>query len=724
MFNTHFQKIYIKLGDGCNLNCKYCSQKESGRFLQGKTKEDCSLSDDVIEWLDNYRNKINKSLSPTYIVLWGGEPLIHFETIKFIVNRYGNSFRYGTVTNGTLLTEEVVDFFNKHQIHFALSHDGEATEEVKKIDVLKNDKIRNLFSKINKKSFISVVTSKNTSIPRIYDYFAENGFSDTDVDIVYCSNTDDDPQKLIYTDINLNELDSAWKEIIRRHEQFLAGNKKFHQEHRIIKRHITSISQQLLNKKTGKKLFCENCGVIARGTEVSILPNGKILMCHNSGEVIGSIKDDFKTIETNRSNAKNKYAKYLECENCDFQPICTGGCVHTTEKGSRKWCELRKVALSNLLVYLNKNIEKNNIPKKIGDKMLDKHFSVIFLTLGKDCNFNCKYCLQDDGFTHQNKDIAKPELSEKLLRFLDNYQYERTKIMLWGGEPLLYFGSIKKLVNRYDKKFDWGTITNGSLLKQEIIDFFDEHNISLTVSHDGEATEYTRGMDVLKNDRIKNLIQSCKNFTGFSSVYSSANDNYRKLFQYFASQGFEKNNSGVDLIYNTGDTKALFELTNIDEERYRQTLRELFYGYEQQEFHNDSSYFKEWNIVKGMLHALKDSIETKGKSEFNCSCSSCTDMLNIDYNGDVYICHNSTYKIGTVEDDYKRIYEKYIEYLKERFTPKCKDCSISEICQGACLLLTKKGQENFCKLRKIQIGMLCDWLTNLKIESPEETPNE
>ena len=211
--------------------------------------------------------------------------------------------------------------------------------------------------------------------------------------------------------------------------------------------------------------------------------------------------------------------------------------------------------------------------------MLDRHFSVIFITLGRDCNFNCKYCLQDGGHFHARKNIEVPELSKKLLDFLDNYNYKHTKVMLWGGEPLLYFDSIKQLVERYGNKFDWGTITNGSLLNEEIISFFDKYNISLTVSHDGEATEHTRGVDVLKNERIKNLLKGYRNFTGFSSVFSSANDNHRKLYTYHAELGFAENNTGTDMIYNTSDTSYLISLSDIDEDRYKKSLRELFWGY-------------------------------------------------------------------------------------------------------------------------------------------------
>lgn len=349
--------------------------------------------------------------------------------------------------------------------------------------------------------------------------------------------------------------------------------------------------------------------------------------------------------------------------------------------------------------------------------MLDKHFPVIFLTLGRDCNFNCKYCLQDEGFSHQRSCIEKPKLSEKVIRFLDEYKYGYTKIMLWGGEPLLYMDSIKFLLERYGNKFSWGTITNGSLLTKEVIDLFEKYNVSLTVSHDGEATENTRGVDVLKNERIKNLLLNYKNFTGFSSVFSSANDNYRKLFQYHANEGFSEKNTGVDMIFNTSDTCALFELADIDEERYKETLKELFEGYEKQELYGDSKHFKEWQIVHHYIECLNRTINRTPNPKYcfyNVDCSTCRDMLNIDYNGDVYICHNSTHKIATVEDDYETIRQGLVTYLETWFSPKCKECSAFGMCQGACLLLTEKGQEKFCRLRRIQIGMLCDWLTDFK----------
>ena len=349
--------------------------------------------------------------------------------------------------------------------------------------------------------------------------------------------------------------------------------------------------------------------------------------------------------------------------------------------------------------------------------MLNKYFPIIFITLGRDCNFNCKYCLQDEKHFHQRKNIVVPELSQKLLNFLDKYQYNDTKIMFWGGEPLLYIDSIKKLLERYGKKFKWGTVTNGSLLNENIVSLFDKHNVSFVISHDGKATEYTREIDILKNEKIKKLLENSKSFSGFSSVYSSCNNNYRQLFSFFDQIGFKNKNIVVDMIYNTSDTLFLNELANINKEDYKKTLLELFWGYEQQEFYNNNDYFKEWLVVKEMLNKLDLTIKYKSKSSnrhYNIGCATCKRVLNIDWNGDVYICHNSTYKIGTVKDNHETLHETFIKYLETKFTPKCKNCDIYGLCEGACLLLTEKGQESFCNLRKIKTELLCNWLSTLE----------
>ena len=349
--------------------------------------------------------------------------------------------------------------------------------------------------------------------------------------------------------------------------------------------------------------------------------------------------------------------------------------------------------------------------------MIQKRFDIIFITLGFDCNFNCKYCLQDEGYCQSRVPEKSPGLSQKLLNFLDNYNHENVRIRFWGGEPLLYLDSIKQIVKRYGEKFKYGMVTNGSLLTEDIINYFEKNNITFAVSHDGEATEYTRNTDVLKNKKIKNLLLNTSSFTNFSSVYSAANSNHRKLFEFFQEQGFGDKNLQVDMMYNTGDAKKQIELANIDEEKYAESLKEMFLTYKENvEKPASPEKEREWEQVYWMIERLGKRLSGKDEQYENVrvQCRACKTVLNLDYDGNVYICHNSTYKLGTVDSTDEEIFEQYKKYLREKYTPKCKTCEIYEYCPGACLLLTEKGQEQYCKLRKIKVKLLLDFLMGMK----------
>lgn len=360
MNKTHFDRIYLKFGNGCNFDCKYCSQGASDRFFQNEPVKGCTLSKEVIDYLDHYVQHLNNSDKPTYIVLWGGEPLLYFDSIKFVVERYGNAFKYGTATNGAYLTQEIVDFFNKHEIRLALSHDGNITEETRGIDVLKNKRIRDLYREVDKSVFFSVITAKNSVYPDIYDYFNDLGFPDMEVDCFLCLDTNGRETVERLTDFNFDEFDAGFKELIRRNDLFLNGKTEYHREHRLVQGAIQTIQNRILNPIKKGKFFCETCGVASQGTKINIMWNGNVTACHNSNVVIGHISDDYETIKENRRIYEAGHSLKVDCSQCEFEPICQGVCSHTTDNGAEIWCKLNKVILSNILLYIQQNGMKKN----------------------------------------------------------------------------------------------------------------------------------------------------------------------------------------------------------------------------------------------------------------------------------------------------------------------------------------------------------------------------
>lgn len=355
MNKTHFDRIYLKFGNGCNFDCKYCSQGDSDRHFQNEPTKGCTLSKEVIEYLDHYVQYINNPSKPTYIVLWGGEPLLYFDSIKFVVERYGNAFKYGTATNGAYLTQEIVDFFNEYDIRLALSHDGAITEETRGVDVLKNKRIRELYGQVDKSVFFSVVTAKNDSVSDIFDYFTAAGFPDMDVDVFYCLDTNGKQYTRNLTKFDYDSFDRGIKKLLQRHDEYLNGKTEYHREHRLVRGFLEGIRKRIASPVKKGKFFCDTCGVASTGTKINIMWDGRLTVCHNSNVVIGHIADDYEKVKANRRAYENTHSLKVDCSKCEFDAVCQGVCSHTTEHGAEIWCKMQKITLGNLLIYIQQN---------------------------------------------------------------------------------------------------------------------------------------------------------------------------------------------------------------------------------------------------------------------------------------------------------------------------------------------------------------------------------
>ena len=105
----------------CNFNCVYC---QAGNLNQ---KQDYEMSIETAKRsADIALQAPNKYLSFEF---QGGEPLTNFEVIKYIVeyskeNANGKQIDYNVVSNLTLLTDEMIDFFKENNVSICTSIDG------------------------------------------------------------------------------------------------------------------------------------------------------------------------------------------------------------------------------------------------------------------------------------------------------------------------------------------------------------------------------------------------------------------------------------------------------------------------------------------------------------------------------------------------------------------------------------------------------------------------
>jgi len=115
--------------DDCNFNCSYCVQKKEKKTIQNTTIK--TAVDFFYPFLSE-KEDVN-------VGFYGGEPLLAYEKIAYTVllflekNKTGNkTIKFCLTTNGSLLTEKMLDFFNRHKFTVLLSFDGLAQDKGRK----------------------------------------------------------------------------------------------------------------------------------------------------------------------------------------------------------------------------------------------------------------------------------------------------------------------------------------------------------------------------------------------------------------------------------------------------------------------------------------------------------------------------------------------------------------------------------------------------------------
>ena len=155
----------------------------------------------------------------------------------------------------------------------------------------------------------------------------------------------------------------------------------------------------------------------------------------------------------------------------------------------------------------------------------------VAVPLTLDCNLHCKYCYRD-----KEKINKIPDFTLGMINYLGQLS------PAWCEA----FDKVKELFSYIPKTIHKKILSNCTLLTQEIVDYINENEIELLVSHDGPKTKFLRGVDVLADEKTVSLIRQVKIIT-VSSVITKYNvnvwENYfdivKKLkridFQYFAN---------------------------------------------------------------------------------------------------------------------------------------------------------------------------------------------
>lgn len=120
LFSATALHIFV-LTNQCNAHCRYCQAQDESSTKHGMmTKEAAQRAVDIA------LSSPERFLSFEF---QGGEPLLNFETLQFIVeyaeqNKKTKVITYSVVSNLALLTKEKLDWLNEHNVSISTSLDG------------------------------------------------------------------------------------------------------------------------------------------------------------------------------------------------------------------------------------------------------------------------------------------------------------------------------------------------------------------------------------------------------------------------------------------------------------------------------------------------------------------------------------------------------------------------------------------------------------------------
>lgn len=123
---TKINRLILQVTQNCNLRCKYCiySGGYTNRAHNNK-KMTWEMAKRSIDYL------LTHSKESTHLALgfYGGEPLLEYELVKRCITYIeekgeGKKLYFNITTNATLLTDEMIQFFEKHSLYLTISLDG------------------------------------------------------------------------------------------------------------------------------------------------------------------------------------------------------------------------------------------------------------------------------------------------------------------------------------------------------------------------------------------------------------------------------------------------------------------------------------------------------------------------------------------------------------------------------------------------------------------------
>ncbi len=317
---------------------------------------------------------------------------------------------------------------------------------------------------------------------------------------------------------------------------------------------------------------------------------------------------------------------------------------------------------------------------------------ILLFEVTQKCNAACEQCGSRCDASGEER-LKKEDIVSV---FRDVKAHFGTSVMLnvTGGEPLLRKDLFEIMAEAHRLGFDWGMVTNGTLITDEVIEKMKATGMkTITVSIDGmkETHEALRKLPG-SFDRILTALSKLKAADFLDCVqvtFTSNKKNVREfpaLYETLKAVGIDSvRTSSIDPI---GRAKEHPELM-LSREDY-----EFLFDFIEKA-NREGSLPIQW----GCCHFLPGRIRDR---KFLCFAG--IYAASILYNGDIFVCPNVPREPDLIQgnilkDRFSDVWKNGFRYYRNRPLPKrCLDCRYRDDCRGDSLhsFDFETGEPNFC----------------------------
>lgn len=322
--------IVLLVTQTCNLRCTYCYAHGDGTY--GTTGNlTPAMAEMAVDWLIAQSSTL-KTLS---ISFFGGEPTIRFDIVEHTINyskekcrESGKEFTYSIITNGTILTDEMIEYLHDNNVYTVVSLDGDKERHDRQrpfaggrgsYDVTVRN-IRKLLQKMPHSPGRATLTGE-IDPEQARKSLIDLGFSSVMAWPASDSLFDSGQKAGAGRNMTkvLESIDSEGREWIG-----AIKGRKLNELRRLRSVGTMSSAITVLNTRIRKRYAC-NAGV----STVGVASDGGVYLCHRFVGQEEYKLGDVGTYNIDREKFTSFDAQKIEpCASCFANSTCAGGCKH------------------------------------------------------------------------------------------------------------------------------------------------------------------------------------------------------------------------------------------------------------------------------------------------------------------------------------------------------------------------------------------------------------